>query len=98
MVKEFIKEAELVAIRDAYYSIYVFKTADNDYIMCTRLPNWQVPEIEIGMKGFLQYQIVKAGDEYITPEGEAIVYKYSNCYFLNFVNNTDDIKSNEITL
>ena len=98
MVEEFIKEAELVAIREDYYSLYVFKTTENDYVMCTKLPNWQTPVIEIGTKGFLQYQIVKAGDEYITPDGEKIVYKYSNCYFLNFVNKTDDIKSNEITL
>lgn len=99
MVKEYIKEVELVAVRNSVYSIYVFKSlTDSEYIMCTRLPNWQVPEIEIGMTGFLQYQIVSAGDEYITPDGETISYRYSNCYFINFVNKSDVVKGNDITL
>lgn len=99
MVKEYIKEVELLAIRSGVYSVYVFKTIeDSEYIMCTRLPNWQVPELELGMTGFLQFQIVLAGDEYVTPNGDKITYKYSNCYFINFVNKTDVIKNNEITL
>ena len=100
MVKEYIKEVELVAIRLAVYSMYVFKECNSsEYIMCTRLPNWQVPDVNVGMKGFLQYQIVHAGDEYTTPDGEVIKYRYSNSYFINFVNKSEMTSSNnEIAL
>lgn len=99
MVNEFVKHVKLIAIRNNRYTIYVFKELDNDeFIMCTRLPNWQTPKIDLGDKGFLQYQIVEAGDKYITPNGEKIFYQYSNCYFINFVNEIDVVKNNEITL
>jgi len=94
-----IKEVQLLAIREAVYTIYVFKEINSEeYIMCTRLPNWQVPEINIGDKGFLQYQDVEAGDEYITPDGSKVSYRYSNIYFINFVVKSDIIKNNEIIL
>lgn len=99
MVVEFIKEAKLVAIRDSTYTIYVFSLLkEMNYIMCTRLPNWQVPEISIGDSGFLKYQTVEAGDQYITPEGESINYKYTNSYFLDFINKTDNVYKDEIIL
>lgn len=99
MVKKNIKKVQLIAMRDEQYTIYVFKDLENsDYIMCTRLPNWQTPTIELGAKGFLEYHTVNAGDEYITPYGEKVYYRYSNSYFINFVNNLDAVKNNEITL
>ena len=99
MVAEYIKKVKLIAVRDGNYTVYVFQDVETfEYIMCTRLPNWKILDIELGVEGFLQYQIVNAGDEYITPLGEKIYYKYSNSYFINFVNNLDVIKNNEITL
>lgn len=96
---EFIKTVQLLAIRSNVYTTYVFKVLKgNEYVMCTRLPNWQVPEINVGDVGFLQYQIVKAGDIYVTPEGQTITYKYSNVYFINFVLNTDAIIKTEVIL
>jgi hypothetical protein len=97
---EFVKEVELVAHRDDTYTIYVFKIVDtNEYIFCTRLPNWQVPSIDVGDVGFLQYQIVTAGEEYYDPDTKSRgVYGYSNVYFMNFVRKTDLVKSKEITL
>lgn len=96
---ELIKKVQLLAVREGTYTNYVFKNLDdNEYIMCTRLPNWAVPDVKIGDKGFLQYQIVKAGDVYITPIGEEIAYKYSNIYFINFVIETDNINKQEIIL
>jgi hypothetical protein len=92
---------ELMATRLNTYSMYVFKNLDtpNSYIMCTRLPNWQVPEINIGDAGFLEYQHVKAGEEYfdITTE-KMIKYLYTNIYFINFVQKTDILQNNEIIL
>ena len=96
---EFIKEVQLLAIRSSVYTTYVFKVIkENEYVMCTKLPNWQVPEINVGDVGFLQYQIVKSGEHYITPDGTDVVYKYSNIYFINFVKKTDAVKNKEIIL
>ena len=99
MVLELIKEVELLAIRSGEYYIYVFQVENTgEYVMCTRLPNWQVPDVNIGDKGFLKYQTVKAGDEYVTPEGTTIVYKYTNTDFINFVNRSSIFKNKEIIL
>lgn len=99
MVLELVKEAKLVAERYSTYSIYVFVLIeDRTYIMCTRLPNWKAPEINIGDIGFLKYQSVEAGDQYITPEGENINYKYTNVYFIDFIHKTDMLNKDEIIL
>ena len=96
---ETVKYVELVAVREGVYTSYVFKDIKSyEYIMCAKPPNWQVPEINIGDKGFVSYQVVEAGDEYVTPDGERKIYKYSSIYFLNFVNKTDVLKNKEIIL
>ena len=97
MVTEYVEEVELVAIRNGDYTMYVFRKLKNsEYIMCTRLPNWQTPNVDIGDRGFLQFQIVKAGDNYYDlAREEHITYKYSNVYFINFVNSSDMIKKNK---
>ena len=99
MVVELIKEAKLVAIRDSTYTMYVFTLLEEkNYVMCTRLPNWQVPEISIGDSGFLKYQTVEAGDQYTTPDGSIINYKYTNAYFLDFIHKTDKLNKDGIIL
>ena len=56
---EYVKEVEVLASREGQYSVYVFKDIlSEEYLLCTRLPNWQIPQLSVGMKGFLQYQIV----------------------------------------
>jgi hypothetical protein len=97
---EFIKEVELLAIKESAYTIYVFKELKTDnYIMCTKLPNWQTSTLYVGDKGFLQYQIVKAGDKYYDiNENIEITYKYSNVYFINFVNSCEINNKKEIIL
>ena len=77
---------------------YVFQTLDTkEYIMCTRLPNWKVPEIDIGDEGFLQYQVVSAGEEYFSvAEQKNVKYNYSNIYFNNFILKTENINNNKI--
>ena len=96
MIEKVVK-ATLVAIRQSTYTMYVFKLDNDEYIMCTRLPNWQTPDISEGDEGFLQYQIVKAGETYYDPDtGETIKYKYSNIYFKNFVLLSEDVNKNSI--
>ena len=96
---EYVKEVEVLASREGPYSVYVFKDILSEvYLLCTRLPNWQIPQLSVGMKGFLQYQIVKSGDIYITPNGDKEVYRYSNAYIVNFINKSDVVKNKEIIL
>ena len=83
-----IVECELVKIKEAKYTLYVFKLTNvkEEYIMCTRLPNWQTLDLVIGTKGFLQYQEVLAGETYFDVETEMpIKYQHSNVYFNNFI-------------
>jgi hypothetical protein len=95
-----IAHVKLLAIRDGTYTMYVFQNLDTmAYIMCTRLPNWQVPEIQIGDSGFLEYQFVEAGQEYFDATQEKMIrYLYTNVYFINFVQRTDILNNNEIIL
>lgn len=95
-----IEHVELVAVREGTYTVYVFKLVDyNQFIMCTRLPNWKVPEINVGDIGYLEYQIVQAGENYYNPNTEqTVTYQYSNVYFLNFVQKTEILQNNEIIL
>lgn len=97
---EFTKSVKLVACRENTYTNYVFKDNEsNEYIFCTRLPNWKIPEINIGDEGYIQYLKVKPGDEYLDIEtGELIKYKYANTYLQNFVKLTDIINNKEIIL
>lgn len=97
-MQECIKEVKLLAVREGNYTTYVFQTLDTkEYIMCTKLPNWKVPEIQIGDEGFLQYQVVQAGEEYFSiAEQKNIRYNYSNIYFNNFILKTEIINNKEI--
>lgn len=73
------------------YTTYVFKSLEEDapfgrrYIMCTRFPNWQEPEIDIDEVGYLSFKEVIAGvDEWF--DGQSFhPYNYSNLIFVKFV-------------
>lgn len=97
---EKISKVQLLAIRESQYTVYVFKNLeDGEYIMCTRLPNWKTPNINISDIGYLQYQIVKAGDVYYDPNtDQKIKYNYSNIYFINFIDEKELVKNKEIIL
>lgn len=97
---EQINKVKLLAIREGKYTIYVFQNLDiPGYIMCTRLPNWQVPLININDVGFLKYQTVIAGEEYFDVQSQKnIKYNYSNIYFINFIDEKELIKNTELIL
>lgn len=92
-------EAELLAIREGDYVMYVFKNITNGgLVMCTKPPNWQTPDITVGEKGYLKYEIVEAGQSYYNPQTDTMVkYKYTNIYYTNFVNKSEVI-DNKIIL
>lgn len=58
-------KATLVAKKSGNYIVYVFQNCDDiaEYVMCTRCPNWDGPDINIGQKGFLRYKFVRAGED-----------------------------------
>lgn len=95
-----IEEVELLAIRQDVYTMYVFKILNTGkYIMCTRLPNWNTPEINVGDIGFLEFEIVKAGDKYIDSSTlEEKTYSYSNVYFINFVSKSEVVSKNYVII
>lgn len=76
-----------MAKKEGLYTVYVFEeVTSRKYIMCTKLPNWQTPIININDIGFLQYAIVKAGDSYFNKNtGLMQLYSYNGIYFINFI-------------
>ena len=96
---EFVIKAQLLAYRSGNYTTYVFQNLDEgEYIMCTKLPNWDTPNIDIDEIGYLKYRIVRAGEKYYNSEINMIdKYKYDAIYFDNFVKDSN-IKNKEIIL
>ena len=88
---EIISYVELLAKKIGHYSLYAFKNLENNtFIMCTVLPRWDMPDMQIGEKGFLKYQIVKAGEPYYNPNTDTFIkYKYTNQYFMSFIKEGD---------
>lgn len=93
-----IINAKLLAKKEGTYTVYVFRNLDTDsYIMCTRLPNWQTSDPNIGDEGFLKYSEVRAGEKYFNPATQAEEsYNYSNVYFENFILRSEIINNNII--
>lgn len=87
-----------MAIKEGNYTVYVFKNlCNNSYLMCTKLPNWQTSNVSVGDEGFLNYEEVKAGEEYFNPATETKhIYNYSNIYFVNFLQKSEIVNSNII--
>lgn len=70
------------------YTIYVFRDLDDyTYLMCTRLPNWECGNVEIGDIGYLDYRQVIAGIDtwYNQSIKDFVKYNYTGIYFNNFV-------------
>ena len=85
--------ATLVAKKSGIYEIYVFQQDNQEFIMCTKLPNWGVYNINIGDSGFLTYEYANAGEEYFDRDtNEKRIYRFTNIYFKDFIK---DIKNKE---
>ena len=81
------------------YTTYVFKCLESDvpfghkYCMMTRCPNWNHRDIDIGEIGYVEYEEVKAGDNWYNPQTKTYVpYNYTNIYFIKFVKEVDSSK------
>ena len=84
------------------YITYVFKNLDSinnydRYVMCTRFPNWETPNVNIGEIGFLKYKEIEGGKDkyYDNHENLFKSYKFNGIHFIDFVaikqNNKDII-------
>lgn len=91
------KEQDLLG----YQTLVVKNLEDNSllhsYCMIVVFPNWQSVIPEIGDKGFLEYEDVKAGDEYYSRKfGTVMKYEYTNRIFIKFVLEVDNSKKDII--
>ena len=80
---------------DGSYKNYVFQDMGTlEYIMCTRLPNWNVDDVKIAEAGFLEYQTVIGGQDTYFSSIDQITKRYLQdaTYFLNFVPITKVLK------
>jgi hypothetical protein len=85
---------KLVAKKDGLYTVYVFQLDNNEYIMCTKLPNWGSFQIQLDDTGFVTVEEAYQGEEYIDRiTQEKKNYSFSNIYFKDFVkdNNIKEI-------
>lgn len=93
---------KLLAEQDDFYKNYVFQNLDEKtdsmlrYITVTRLPNWNGEEPKIGDTGFIECEYVEAGDEYFQRNtGSREQYRYTSCYFLNFIKDKEKAEYKE---
>lgn len=85
---------KLVAKKDGLYTVYVFQLDNNEYIMCTKLPNWGSFQIQLDDTGFVTVEEAYQGEEYIDRiTQEKKNYSFNNIYFKDFVkdNNIKEI-------
>lgn len=85
------------------YITYVFKCLESNipfghqYIMMTRLPNWNHKNIDIGEIGYVEYEEIHAGEKWYNPQdGTYVPYRYTNIYFVKFVKEADNSKTDII--
>lgn len=68
------------------YTTYAFQNIDNnEYILCTRFPNWEHKIINIGEVGILHFREVIAGHDSWYAEGNFTPYKYTGWHFIKFI-------------
>lgn len=94
---------KLVALKEdgGGYMVLVFKNIETDeYMMCTRLPNWNTSVPELYSKGYLQVREFIAGEDkwYNIHSGESIPFKYTGIYFWDFVPFLEKIDKNNYEL
>jgi len=80
---------------DGAYKNYVFQNLDTlEYIMCTRLPNWNADSVNVAEDGFLEYESVIGGQDVYFDNKNQVTRHYLQdaTYFLNFVPITKVLK------
>lgn len=96
-------KCKIVAKDEGQYTTYIVEdlnreyTDDLKYVSCVKLPNWNSKDLAIGDIGYLQCRYVEGGiSEWYDPaEKDFKLYKYTNCYFINFIKTEDEINNKE---
>ena len=88
----------VVAFQDGQYQQIVVKNADNSldcwdiYTMMTICPNWQGVLPKLGDEGYFEFEEVQSGQQFFKAvTGEYDQYKHTGCYFLNFIEQKEQI-------
>lgn len=83
------------------YTTYVFECLDTEvikytkYIMCTRYPNWDHRQIELGEIGYLSFVEIRAGIDKWFNGKDMIPYNYNNIQFIKFIEKPKDFNCNK---
>lgn len=48
---------------------------------------------KIGETGFVECEYTNAGEEYFDHSGQKKVYAYTNCYFMKFIKEKDNLEN-----
>lgn len=84
---------------DAFgYTRYVFKNlVTGSFEMITRLPNWDLPYIEIGDVGFVNYMEAVAGEDtwYDADNDKFVKYRADGSYMVSWVRSGKIAKKEE---
>lgn len=73
------------------YTTYVFECLEEEirketkYIMCTRFPNWDHRNLDLGEVGYLNFEEIQAGSDKWFNGIDFIPYKYSGIHFIKFI-------------
>lgn len=73
------------------YVTYVFECLDvevikhSKYIMCTRYPNWNHRNIDLGEVGYLNCMEIRAGIDKWFDGHKMIPYNYNGIQFIKFI-------------
>lgn len=93
---------QLVALQEGQYRQIVIKNLDEQesswtrYTMMTICPNWQGKIPELGDIGYFEFEEVQGGQQFFKAStGEFDMYKYNGCYFLNFVEQKEQITNKD---
>ena len=87
-------KAKFICKRVGIYSNYVFQDVNNsEYIMCTVLPNWEIPIINSEDIGFLTFEKAVRGETYLDKNLQEHQYKYSKYYFKDFIKELPNLEN-----
>ena len=81
------------------YNQYVFQNLAEKYnskfhYICTvECPNWTGVKPKIGETGFVECEYTTAGEEYTDHNGQKRKYAYTNCYFMKFIKEKDNLEN-----
>ena len=91
---------------DYGYKAYVFKYLEesdvvrynDNYIICTRYPNWNHREIKDGEIGFVEIEVVRAGIDTWFDGEKQVPYKNNASRFIKFIEKPNDKNIGEYIL